>query len=120
MIHHLLSHNDTPDWLKVNQFFVQQVAYIADKLDKVQEGERTLLDNTMLLYLSSMLTGSHDASKLPVVLVGRGGGQIKTGRVLDYLGKPNRKMCSLYLSLMDKAGVRLESFGDSKERLGEI
>ena len=53
-------------------------------------------------------------------MLGRGGGQIKTGRVLDYLGKPNRKMCSLYLSLMDKAGVHLDSFGDSKERLAEI
>jgi hypothetical protein len=55
-----------------------------------------------------------------VVLVGRGGGQIKTGRVLDYLGKPNRKMCSLYLSLMEKCGVKLDAFGDSKERLAEI
>jgi hypothetical protein len=49
-----------------------------------------------------------------------GGGQIKSGRVLVVLNKPNRKMCSLYLSLMDKAGVRLERFGDSSERLTEI
>jgi hypothetical protein len=120
MIHHLLSHTDGADWLKVNQFFTQQVAYIADKLDKVQEGERTLLDNTMILFLSSMLTGNHEANQLPVVLVGRGGGQIRTGRVLDYLNKPNRKMCSLYLSLLDKMGVRLDNFGDSKERLAEV
>ena len=53
-------------------------------------------------------------------MVGRGGGQIQTGRVLDYLGKPNRKMCSLYLSLMEKAGVRLDRFGDSNQRLEEI
>ena len=120
MIHHLLSHSDGDDWLKVNRFFTQQVAYIAQKLDAVQEGERTLLDNSMLLYLSSMMTGNHNNDQLPVVMLGGGGGQIKTGRVLDYLGKPNRKMCSLYLSLMDKAGVRLDSFGDSKERLAEI
>jgi len=49
-----------------------------------------------------------------------GGGQIQTGRILDYLGKPNRKMCSLYLSMMDKMGVRLDRFGDSAERLAEI
>jgi len=67
-----------------------------------------------------MMTGSHDNQQLPVILLGGGGGQIRTGRVLDYLNKPNRKMCSLYLSLMDKVGVRLESFGDSRERLGEI
>jgi hypothetical protein len=121
MIHHLLSHTDNADWLKVNQFFTQQVAYIADKLDKIDEGGRTALDNTMLLYLSSMMHGaSHDCGQLPVVLVGRGGGQLKTGRVLDYAGKTNRKMCSLYLSMMDKFNVRLERFGDSNERLGEI
>jgi hypothetical protein len=120
MIHHLLSHTDGADWLKVNQFFTQQVAYIADKLDQVQEGERTLLDNSMILFMSSMMTGNHNNDQLPVVMLGRGGGTIKTGRILDYLGKPNRKMCSLYLSLMDKMGVQLDQFGDSKERLAEI
>jgi hypothetical protein len=120
MIHHLLSHTDGADWLKVNQFFAEQLSYIAGKLDAVQEGERTLLDNSMILYCSSMMTGNHNNDQLPVVMVGRGGGQIKTGRILDYQGKPNRKMCSLYLSLMDKAGVRLDRFGDSKERLAEI
>ena len=96
------------------------MAYIAKKLDAVQEGDRTLLDNSMILFCSSMMTGSHNNDQLPVVMLGKGGGQIKTGRVLDYLGKPNRKMCSLYLSLMEKSGVRLKSFGDSKERLAEI
>jgi hypothetical protein len=120
MIHHLLSHTDGADWLKVNQFFAQQLGYICEKLDAVQEGERTLLDNSMIMMCSSMMTGNHNNDQLPVVLLGRGGGQIKTGRILDYLGKPNRKMCSLYLSLMDKMGVRLENFGDSKERLAEI
>jgi hypothetical protein len=120
MIHHLLSHSDGADWLRVNQFFIEQVAYIAKKMDSVQEGERTLLDNSMLLFASSMMTGNHNNDQLPVIMLGSGGGQIKTGRVLDYLGKPNRKMCSLYLSLMDKTGVHLDSFGDSKERLAEI
>ena len=120
MIHHLLSHQESDDWLKVNQFFVQQLAYIARKLDAIQEGERTALDNTMLMLCSSMLTGSHNATQLPVVIVGRGGGQLETGRVLDYLGKPNRKMCSLYLSLLDKFGVKLDQFGDSKERLSGV
>jgi hypothetical protein len=120
MIHHLLSHTDGADWLKVNQFFTQQLAYIATQLDKVQEGDRTLLDNSMILFCSSMMTGNHNNDQLPVVMVGKGGGRIKTGRILDYLGKPNRKMCSLYLSLMEKAGVRLKEFGDSKEPLAEI
>jgi hypothetical protein len=60
MIHHLLSHSDGEDWLKVNAFFVGQIAYIARKLEGIQEGERTLLDNTMLMYCSSMMTGNHN------------------------------------------------------------
>ena len=120
MIHHLLSHTNGADYLRVNQFFVEQLAYIAKKMDSIQEGDRTLLDNSMLLFMSSMMSGNHDNQQLPVVLLGRGGGTIRSGRVLDYLNKPNRKMCSLYLALMDKAGVHLDSFGDSKDRLQEI
>jgi hypothetical protein len=120
MIHHLLSHSDTADWLKVNQFFLQQLGYIAGKLDAIQEGERTALDNSMIMYCSSMLTGGHDATNLPVVIVGRAGGKLETGRVLDYVDKPNRKMCSLYLSMLDKVGIHLDKFGDSTERLAEV
>ena len=120
MIHHLLSHSDTADWLKVNHFFLEQVAYIARKLDAIQEGGRTALDNTMLLYLSSMLTGSHDATQLPVVMLGGAGGRLKGGRVLDYKEKPDRQMCRLYLSMMDKMDVRLDKFGDAAEPLAEV
>ena len=120
MIHHLLSHSDTPDWLKVNQFFVEQLAYIAKQLDASQEGERTALDNSMLMVCSSMMSGSHDATQLPVVMVGRGGGKIQTGRVLDYRGQPNRQMCRLYLSMMDKMNVRPGKFGDATEALAEV
>jgi len=120
MIHHLLSHSDTADWLKVNQFFLEQVAYIAHKLDAIQEGERTALDNTMLLYCSSMLTGSHDASQLPVVMLGGAGGRIKGGRVLNYKEKSERQMCRLYLSMMDKMNVRLPKFGDATKALEEV
>ncbi|HEX4145490.1 MAG TPA: DUF1552 domain-containing protein [Pirellulales bacterium] len=120
MIHHLLSHSDTADWLKVNQFFLQQVAYVARKLDAIQEGDRTALDNTMLMYCSSMMNGSHDATQLPVVMVGGGGGRLQTGRVLDYGKNPNRQMCRLYLSIMDKMNVHLDKFGDASEPLTEI
>jgi hypothetical protein len=121
MIHHLLSHSDTADWLKVNQFFAEQVAYIATKLDGIREGDRTALDNTAMLFLSSMMTGGHNNDQLPVVLVGGGGGRIQGGRVIDYRGKANRQLCRLYLSLMDKFGVRPKGgFGDAKEPLNEI
>ena len=120
MIHHLLSHSDTADWLKVNQFFVEQLGYIARKLDAIQEGERTLLDNSMLLYCSSMMTGSHDATQLPMVMLGRGGGRIQTGRALNYREKTNRQACRLYLSMMDKMQVRPGKFGDATEPLDEV
>ena len=120
MIHHLLSHTDNADWLKVNQFFLEQMAYIARRLDAIQEGPRTALDNTMLMLCSSMLTGHHNASQLPVVMLGGGGGRIKGGRNLDYLKNPNRQMSRLFLSMMDKMNVRPKAFGDAVAPLEEV
>jgi hypothetical protein len=120
MIHHLLSHTDNADWLKVNQFFIQQLAYVAAKLDAIQEGSRTALDNTMLLYASSMMNGGHDATQLPVLMLGGGGGRIKGGRVLDYKEKPERQMCRLFLSVMEKMDVRMPKFGDANKMLEEV
>ena len=120
MIHHLLSHSDSKDWLKVNRFFLEQMAYIARRMDAIQEGERTLLDNSMLMLCSSMIHGNHDANQLPVVMLGGGGGRIQGGRNLDYLGKPDRQMCRLYLNMMDKMGVHLEGFGDATKPLSEV
>ena len=120
MIHHLLSHSDTDDWLKVNKFFLEQMAYIAGRLDAIQEGERTALDNSMLMLCSSMMTGHHDASQLPVVMLGRAGGQIQGGQNLDYSGQSDRQMCRLYLSMMDKMGIKLGQFGDATQRLDEV
>lgn len=120
MIHHLLSHSDTEDWLKVNQFFVEQLAYVARRLEAIQEGERTALDNSMLLFCSSMMTGGHDATQLPVIMLGGGGGKLRTGKVLDYTGKPDRQMCRLYLSILEKMNVPQEHFGDAHSQLAEV
>lgn len=120
MIHHLLSHSDSDDWLKVNQFFLEQVAYIAGRLDRIQEGERTALQNSMVMLCSSMLNGHHDASQLPVVMLGGGGGRIQGGQNLDYLGKQDRQMCRLYLSMLDKMDIHVDQFGDAKEPLLEV
>ena len=120
MIHHLLSHNDTDDWLKVNQFFLEQVAYIARRLDAIQEGERTALDNSMVMLCSSMLNGHHDATQLPVVILGGAGGKIKGGQNLDYLGNSDRQMCRLFLSMLNKMDVHLDTFDDAREPLAEV
>ena len=121
MIHHLLSHSDNTDWLTVNRFFTEQLAHVARRLDAIQEGERTALDNSMLLYCSSMMVGAkHDNDQLPMVVLGRAGGTMETGRVLDYTGTSDRQMCRLYMSLMEKMGVREKTFGDAKAPLEEV
>ncbi|MCA9189450.1 MAG: DUF1552 domain-containing protein, partial [Planctomycetales bacterium] len=120
MIHHLLSHSDSDDWLKVNQFFLDQMAYIARRMDSIQEGERTLLENSMVMLCSSMRNGQHDASRLPVVMLGGGGGRIRGGQNLDYAANSDRQMCRLFLSMMDVMGVPLDHFGDAGEPLAEV
>ena len=81
---------------------MEQLAYIARKLDAIQEGERTLLDNTMLLLCSSMMAGAARRIAVARVPARRRRRRIQGGRVLDYSGKPNRQMCRLFLSMMDK------------------
>lgn len=121
MIHHLLSHSDGEDWLKVNQFFMEQIAYLARKMDAIKEGSRTLLDNTMLMHCSSMMAGArHDNDQLPVIVLGGAGGRLKGGRSLDYTGKPDRQLCRLFLSMMDKMEAPLKKFGDATTRLDEV
>ncbi len=121
MIHHLLSHSDGEDWLKVNQFFMEQLAYIARKLDAIQEGPRTLLDNTMLMHCSSMMAGAkHNNDELPIIVLGGAGGRLKTGRTLDYKDKPERQLCRLFMSMMDKMEVRPKTFGDAQKMLEEV
>ena len=121
MIHHLLSHSDADDWLAVNRFFMEQTAYLARKMNSIQEGPRTLLDNTMLMHCSSMMAGAkHDNDQLPVILLGGAGGRIQGGRVLDYKDKPERQLCRLFMSMMDKMDVRPKGFGDGKLMLEEV
>jgi hypothetical protein len=121
MIHHLLSHSDGNDWLKVNQFFMEQIAYLARKLQSIQEGDGTLLDNTMLMHCSSMMAGAmHNNDQLPVIVLGGAGGKLNGGRVIDYSGKSDRQLCRLFLSLMDKLDVRLKSYGDATSRIEEV
>ena len=84
------------------------------------EGDGTVLDNCCLLWLSNMWSGwKHDNMKLPVVTAGGLGGTLETGRSLEYLyaGDDNRRLCSLYLSIMDRMGVTLDCFGDADRRL---
>jgi len=122
--HHMASHNNNSDgYERIAHFHLSQFAYLASKLDSMPEGDGTVLDHSCLMFLSNMWIGrKHDNSRLPLVLAGGLGGAIQTGRTLDYVqaGDDNRKMCSLYLSLMDRMGVKLDKFGDADTRLANL
>ena len=93
------------------------------RVKAINEGETTLFDNSLLMFASSLFDGNgHTANRLPVMLAGKGGGSLKTGRVLEYLdrGNDHRRMCSLHLSLMDRMGVKLDRFGDASTRLADL
>jgi hypothetical protein len=122
--HHPASHDDQSDaYERVSRYYCSQLAYLAGRLDAMPEGEGSVLDNSCLMFISSMWSGSkHDSTKVPVLLAGSLGGTLQTGRVLDYTdkGDDNRKLCSMYLSLMDCMGAKLDRFGDAETRLAGI
>lgn len=110
-------------YLKTNRFHVRQFAYLLERMRAIDEGGRSLLDNSLLLFCSNLFDGDkHQADEMPMLLAGRGGGTLQTGRVLDYRDRDDadRRACSLYLSLMDRLGVRLPRFGDADRRLAEL
>jgi hypothetical protein len=115
--HHPSSHDDQSDaYERITRYYVGQLAYLAGRLAKMPEGDSTVLDNSCLMFVSNMWSGSrHDSSKLPVLLVGGLGGTLATGRLLDFTGRSDadRKLCSLYLSLMNRMGVTASRFGDA-------
>jgi hypothetical protein len=82
----------------------------------VQEGDRTLLDNSMIMCGSSLSDGNrHDPNNLPILLGGKGGGRIQSGRHLAY--PSNTPLCNLYVSMLACMGVDVPRFGDSTEPL---
>jgi hypothetical protein len=101
---------------RINEFHVSQLAYLLKKLKSVREGERSLLDSCMVVYGSGISDGNrHNHDDLPILLAGKGGGTIKTGRHVRY--RRDTPLMNLYLSLLDRAGVSVPSFGDSTGRL---
>ncbi|HWA09662.1 MAG TPA: DUF1552 domain-containing protein [Opitutaceae bacterium] len=123
LAHHLASHEDDDAFMRINKYYVSQYAYLIQKLAAMKEGEGSVLDNSCIVFMSNMWSGkNHDSTKVPLLTAGSLGGTMETGRVLDYTeaGNDNRKLCSLYLSLMDRMGVKLDRFGDAETRLAGI
>lgn len=118
--HHDLSHhgNDAKKLdkiTKINLFHMEQFAYFLTKLHSIQEPNgTTLLDNVMIVYGSGNGDGNrHNHDDLPILLVGKGGGTIASGRQITFARRPEIPLTNLYLALFERMGVPAKSFGDS-------
>lgn len=115
--HHDVSHHQKdPDKLRqyqiINQWHVNEYAYLLKRLKSMQEGESTVLDNSMVLFSSALCDGNkHDPHKLPLLLGGRGGGRIDSGQHLVY--SEDSPLANLYVSMLDAFGAPVERFADS-------
>ena len=115
--HHKENKDKLSSYQRINQFHVEQLAYLMQKMKTIDEGNgTTLLDNVMMQFGSNMFNGdSHDGRDLPMVLAGHGGGVLAGGQVIDFSGEPeeDQRACNLYLSLARSMGIEAGHFGDS-------
>jgi hypothetical protein len=121
--HPLTHHRNNPEWIekvtRINVHHMELFAHFIGRLKATADGDGTLLDHSMVVYGSAIGDGNrHTHEDLPVLLVGRGDGSVKPGRHIVY--PPNTPMTNLYLTLLDRAGVRPESIGDSTGQLEHL
>jgi hypothetical protein len=115
--HHELSHHENKDeklrqYQLIGRWHVAQFGYLMGKLAAMKEGETTVLDQSMVLFGSGLRDGNrHDPHNLPILLGGRGGGRIATGRHLVY--GPDSPLSNLYVAMLDAFGTPVERFADS-------
>jgi len=124
-IHELSHHANDPARLdryqRVNQHHMELWSEALQKMAATNEGERSLLDNSMIMFCSSLWDGNaHDSRQLPILLAGGGGGTIRGGRMLDYSAEENRRLCRLHIALMDRMGVKVHHFGDAENALTDL
>jgi hypothetical protein len=118
--HPLTHHRNLPDLMekvrRINEYHVRQFAGFVEKMKSTQEGDRTLLDNSMIVYGAGLSDGNaHLHEDLPTLIAGRGGNYIKSGRRM--VVRRETPMCNLFLTMMDRMGVPMDKFGDSTGRL---
>jgi hypothetical protein len=121
--HHTISHHTTDEARhqisQINRLHVSQFAYFLEKLKNIREGDGTLLDNCMIVYGSGISDGNaHNHDHLPIIMAGRGGGTIQTGRHLNF--GHETPLNNLYVSMLDRMGVPAEKVGDSTGKLVEL
>jgi len=119
--HHEISHHENKDeklqqYKLINAWHVTQYAYMLERMRSIKEGDGTLLDNSMILLGAGMRDGNaHDPHNLPIVLAGKGGGALATGRHLVYPKKT--PLCNLYRSMLTRVGAPVEHLADSTGEL---
>jgi hypothetical protein len=117
--HHKNEAGKMAEYERINTWHYAQFAYMLEKMRAIREGDRTLLDNSMLLCGAGMSDGNaHDPHKLPIVLAGRGGGTIATGRHLAY--EKNTPLTNLYVGMLKRMGTPVEKFSDSTGELAGL
>ncbi len=122
--HHSISHhrghpNRIEMYGKINRWHSEQFAYFLDRVSHMKEGDHSLLDNSIVLYGSSLRDGDkHRASNLPIVLAGSGGGRLDTGQNIIY--DQDTPLANLYLTLLQTMEVPVENFADSTGTLPGI
>ena len=122
--HHPLTHHggnqDMIDkFAKINEYHVSLFAYLLDKLKSTPDGDGSLLDHSMYLYGSGMGDPNlHDHINLPILVAGGGAGKLRGGRHIRY--EERTPLANLHLTLLEKAGVRMDSFADSKDTVEEL
>ncbi len=121
--HPLTHHRNNLDWIervtKINCLHVELFAYFLEKLKSTKEGTGTLLDHSMVVYVSGLSDGNrHMHENLPVLLAGRGDGSLAPGRHIVY--KRGTPMTNLYLTLLERMGVQPERIGDSTGKLEQL
>jgi hypothetical protein len=116
--HHANNAERLEQYQRVNEYHMTLLARLLTKMEATVEGERTLLDNSMVLFCSSLMDGNaHDSSELPIVLAGGGGGTIRGGRVHDLREEENRRLCRLHLAMMQRMELSVDRFGDAEAPL---
>ncbi len=122
--HHELSHHGhDPEKIRkvreINRFHIAQLAHLLARLKSIPEGEGTLLDHCMIAYGSGNSDGDrHNHDDLPILLAGRGGGTIKTGRHIRL--DAETPVTNLWASMLDRMDVRVPFVGDSTGTLSAL
>jgi hypothetical protein len=122
--HHSISHHtDDPRLLdqyeRINRWHIEQYSYLLQRLQSIKEGDRTLLDNSLIMFGSGIRDGNrHSPFDLPIVVAGKGGGKFKTGQHIRY--PDQTPLANLYLTMLYSMNIEVEQFGDSETVLCDL